>query len=84
MSGFSQERRQRQLITLLDGFGLARHYKVMNDSVGSAFTLSPEGGFVVIAGTGSFAHVVTPSANRRAGGWGHSIGDGEWLHLARL
>ena len=46
MSGFSQVRRQQQLIELLQGHGLADSYKVVNDSVGSAFTMSDKGAVV--------------------------------------
>ena len=43
MSGFSQKRRQQELVELLESHGLADHYAVMNDSVGSAFTVSDKG-----------------------------------------
>lgn len=49
---------------------------VLEDSVGSIFTTSPDGGAVLIAGTGSIGELVSSSGIRvRTGGWGHMLGD---------
>ncbi|GIQ86593.1 hypothetical protein KIPB_008473, partial [Kipferlia bialata] len=80
--------------TFIEGFSaltptLADNIRVFNDTVGSAFTASPEGGAILIAGTGSIGRVMcrVPSTetegegegetllDRRVGGWGHMLGD---------
>lgn len=60
---------------------LAKHYKVASDTIGSLMTGSPNGGIVLIAGTGSNSLLYCEDGTReRCGGWGHLIGDyGKWL-----
>lgn len=50
--------------------------KVASDTVGSIMTASPEGGIVLIAGTGSNSLLLkADGTSTRVGGWGHLIGD---------
>jgi N-acetylglucosamine kinase len=63
------------------------HVVVGNDTVGSVFTASPDGGLVVISGTGTMAEAfLADGKSFRCGGWGHMLGDeggGYWtVHRA--
>jgi len=57
--------------------GLARQVHIVNDAVIALAAATRTGiGVVVIAGTGSIAYGMNAQGNqRRAGGWGHLIGD---------
>lgn len=84
MAGFAEPKAQAHLITTLTERhpSLSRAYKVVNDSVGSVYSASANGGVCVIAGTGSIANLITAKGNDfRSGGWGHMIGDGESARL---
>jgi N-acetylglucosamine kinase len=55
---------------------LAENYVVCSDTIGSIYTALPKGGMVVIAGTGSNAHLKNPDGTAfNCGGWGHFLGD---------
>lgn len=55
---------------------LCVHCKVASDTIGSIMTGSPNGGIVLIAGTGSNSLLFYPDGfTVRCGGWGHLIGD---------
>lgn len=55
---------------------VAENYVVCSDTIGSVFTASPLGGFVLIAGTGSNALLSNPDGKTyNCGGWGNMLGD---------
>jgi N-acetylglucosamine kinase-like BadF-type ATPase len=79
MSGFEQPEPREQLIGFFakQPLPIAKRFRVMNDSEGSIFTASPEGGLVIIAGTGSIAQRITSDGlSGRCGGMGHMFSDG--------
>ena len=83
LSGCENEETNRSLMTnMVDTWpGLARHYDVCSDTVGTLNTATDTGGIVLIAGTGSNALLVNPDGSvHRCGGWGHYLGDegGAW------
>ena len=81
MSDFEQLEPRAQLLAFFRSqpHPVAKHYRVMNDSEGSIFTASPDGGLVIIAGTGSIAQRITPDgSSTRCGGMGHMFSDGQW------
>ncbi|XP_075986885.1 uncharacterized protein LOC142983748 [Anticarsia gemmatalis] len=54
----------------------ARAIYVASDTAGSLFTGAPNGGMVLIAGTGSNALIRTPDGQQHGcGGWGYILGD---------
>lgn len=55
----------------------SKSYYVCTDTFGSIATAFPNGGMVVIAGTGSNCQLLNPSGkdSPRSGGWGHMLGD---------
>lgn len=56
--------------------GLSKNYVVCSDTIGSIYTALPRGGMVVIAGTGSNAHLKNPDGTSfNCGGWGHFLSD---------
>lgn len=67
---------------------LGRHLEVCCDTDGSIATVSPEGGIVLIAGTGSSCLLSNPGGDtHRCGGWGHMLGDegsGYWISMKCL
>ncbi|KAK0070544.1 N-acetyl-D-glucosamine kinase [Biomphalaria pfeifferi] len=55
---------------------LARHYFVGSDTQSVLAAALPNGGVVLIAGTGSNCQLINPDGSlARCGGWGHLIGD---------
>lgn len=83
LSGCENEETNRALMTnMVEQWpGLARHYDVCSDTVGTLNTATDTGGIVLIAGTGSNALLVNPDGSvHRCGGWGHYLGDegGAW------
>ena len=83
LSGCENEETNRSLMTnMVEKWpGLARHYDVCSDTVGTLNTATDTGGIVLIAGTGSNALLVNPDGSvHRCGGWGHYLGDegGAW------
>lgn len=79
MSGMAQKDNQLQVEEYLSKHdpNLANHFHFYDDSVGSIYTASDEGGMVIISGTGSMAKSINSSGvSQRCGGWGHMIGDG--------
>lgn len=78
MSGLEQVENRRQLRESLFKLkpDLAQDLHIMNDSVGSVYTASAQGGMVIISGTGSIAQFIAADGTAwRTGGWGHMIGD---------
>jgi len=78
LSGCEREETNLELLTDLSKRfpGLARHYQVCSDTVGTLATATDSGGIVLIAGTGSNALLVNPDGSvHRCGGWGHILGD---------
>jgi len=83
LSGCENEETNRSLMSnMVERWpGLARHYDVCSDTVGTLNTATDAGGIVLIAGTGSNALLVNPDGSvHRCGGWGHYLGDegGAW------
>ncbi|XP_060595688.1 N-acetyl-D-glucosamine kinase-like [Ruditapes philippinarum] len=88
MSGADEKESQEQLIK-----HIKEQYKddyeevfVASDTWGALFTATPDGGIVLIAGTGSNCQLINPdNTTRRCGGWGHLIGDeGSAYWIAQL
>lgn len=78
MCFFLQETNNRELEQELRAQfpNLSDNYTVTSDTVGSIFTASPNGGMVVISGTGSNALLRNPDGTSyNCGGWGHFMGD---------
>ncbi|GFG31290.1 hypothetical protein Cfor_12855 [Coptotermes formosanus] len=78
LSGCEQEETNRQLKEELQkNFPqLSSSYVVCSDTVGSIAAALENGGFVLIAGTGSNCLLLNPDNSvHRCGGWGHIMGD---------
>ncbi|XP_077543858.1 N-acetylglucosamine kinase [Haemaphysalis longicornis] len=78
LSGCEQEATNEKLKDLLlrKHPDLASSIFVRSDVIGALKTVSPNGGVVLIAGTGSNCLLVNPdNSMRRCGGWGHILGD---------
>ncbi|XP_054720623.1 LOW QUALITY PROTEIN: N-acetyl-D-glucosamine kinase-like [Uloborus diversus] len=64
---------------------LMKHCTVASDTFGPLYAVSPKGGLVLIAGTGSNSLLVNPDGTTgRCGGWGHLLGDeasAMWISL---
>lgn len=55
---------------------ISESYVVCSDTIGSVFTASPNGGLVLIAGTGSNALLSNPDGKTyNCGGWGNMLAD---------
>ncbi|CAH0597773.1 unnamed protein product [Chrysodeixis includens] len=78
LSGCEQESSNAELASRVrekDG-NSAKAIYVASDTAGSLFTGAPDGGMVLIAGTGSNALLRTPDGQQHGcGGWGYLLGD---------
>lgn len=55
---------------------LSENFFINDDTYGSIYTISPNGGVVAIAGTGSNAMLMNPDGScHNCGGWGYILGD---------
>ncbi|CAB3223061.1 unnamed protein product [Arctia plantaginis] len=78
LSGCEQESSNAELATRVKekDANSARAIYVASDTAGSLFTGAPNGGMVLIAGTGSNALIRTPDGQQYGcGGWGYILGD---------
>lgn len=78
MSGCEQKEGNKKFESLfVNRFpGLMQKVTVTSDTIGSLLTVSPQGGLVLIAGTGSNSLLLNPDGTTaRCGGWGHLLGD---------
>ncbi|CAH0683893.1 unnamed protein product [Chilo suppressalis] len=78
LSGCEQESSNAELAACVreKDANCARAIYVASDTAGSLFTGAPDGGMVVIAGTGSNALLRTPDGEQHGcGGWGYLLGD---------
>lgn len=89
LSGGEQPEAQKKIIEGLQTSHAhtSKHYHVCTDTFGSIATAFPNGGMVLISGTGSNCQLLNPGGDSpRCGGWGHMLGDegsGYWIaHMA--
>ncbi|XP_024227790.1 N-acetyl-D-glucosamine kinase isoform X1 [Bombus impatiens] len=78
LSGCGEESTDRQLTAMMKEKypNVAKAYYVNSDAIGSLRTGLPNGGIVLIAGTGSNALLMNLDGTIiRCGGWGHFMGD---------
>ncbi|XP_026313636.1 serine protease HTRA2, mitochondrial-like [Hyposmocoma kahamanoa] len=78
LSGCEQESSNAELVACVKEKDptCAKEIYAASDTVGSLYTGAPEGGMVVIAGTGSNALLRTSDGEQYGcGGWGHLLGD---------
>ncbi|KAK8762554.1 hypothetical protein V5799_026180 [Amblyomma americanum] len=78
LSGCEQETSNNALkeLILKEHPDIASSVLVKSDVIGALKTVAPNGGVVLIAGTGSNCLLVNPNESMyRCGGWGHILGD---------
>ncbi|KAH7641975.1 N-acetylglucosamine kinase [Dermatophagoides farinae] len=78
LSGCENEEENLELCELLKSKHpeLCQRYSIASDTIGSMMTCNPDGGIVLIAGTGSNCLLIySDGSQSRCGGWGHIIGD---------
>ncbi|PRR81788.1 N-acetylglucosamine kinase [Clostridium vincentii] len=77
LAGYGKvEKINREIDKALKEISSGINYVVYSDvHIARAGALNKEDGIVIISGTGSIAYAINNGENRRAGGWGHSIGD---------
>ncbi|KAH6948526.1 hypothetical protein HPB50_024963 [Hyalomma asiaticum] len=78
LSGCEQESTNNDLkeLILKEHPDIASSVVVKSDVIGALKTVAPNGGVVLIAGTGSNCLLVNPNDSmHRCGGWGHILGD---------
>jgi len=78
LSGIEDPETGAQMISTLRGLypNLTKECKACSDTQGTLATATQSGGIVVIAGTGSNAHLLNKDGTEHnCGGWGHMMGD---------